>query len=170
ALPSIFSYSLGNSVYDMDIIKVVIGILITAFAFLDILPGFQKISFDKKYLPAGGILSGFFGGLSGMQGAMRSAFLIKSGLDKEAFIGTGTVSAVIVDLARLIIYGISFYTLKFTAISESTYRLVAAAIIAAFIGSFIGVRLVKKVTLRIIQLIVGIMLILVGIGIVSGLI
>ena len=101
---------------------------------------------------------------------MRSAFLIKSGLDKEAFIGTGTVSAVIVDFTRLIVYGISFYLLKFSTISKDTYILVAAAIIAAFAGSFIGVRLVKKVTLRTIQIIVGILLIMVGIGLASGLI
>jgi len=169
-LPPLLSYSLGNSVYEIDIIELVIGLLIIAFAFLDILPRFQNISFDRKYLPVGGILSGFFGGLSGIQGALRSAFLIKSGLDKEAFIGTGTVSAVIVDFARLIVYGISFYTLKIATISEDVYGLVIAAIIAAFIGSLIGLRLVKKVTIRVIQLIVGVMLILVGIGIVSGLI
>ncbi len=38
-------------------------------------------------------MTGFFGGLSGMQGAMRSAFLAKSGLGKEAFIATGAVIA-----------------------------------------------------------------------------
>jgi uncharacterized membrane protein YfcA len=130
----------------------------------------QKLSFDRKYLPLGGAISGFFGGLSGIQGALRSAFLIKAGLDKDAFIGTGTVSAVIVDIARLLVYGISFYTLKFTAIPKDTYGLIAAAIIAAFAGSFIGARLVKKVTLRAIQIIVGIMLLLVGIGMISGLI
>jgi len=169
-IPPVITYLTGNYIHEVDIIKLVIGILILLFAFLDLLPKFQKISFDKKYLLLGGALSGFFGGLSGNQGALRSAFLIKSGLDKDAFIGTGTVSAVIVDFARLLIYGISFYTLKFTTISKDIYGLITAAIIAAFAGSFIGVRLVKKVTLRAIQIIVGIMLIMVGIGIASGLI
>jgi hypothetical protein len=46
----------------------------------------------------GGILSGFFGGLSGIQGAIRSAFLVKSGLKKEAYIATGVVIACFVDI------------------------------------------------------------------------
>lgn len=46
-------------------------------------------------------MSGFFGGLSGNQGAFRSAFLIKAGLSKDAYIATGVVAAVIVDLTRL---------------------------------------------------------------------
>ena len=33
--------------------------------------------------------SGFFGGLSGMQGALRSAFLARAGLSKEAFVASG---------------------------------------------------------------------------------
>ena len=62
-------------------------------------------------------LLGFFGGLSGIQGALRSAFLIKSGLGKEPFIGSSTVSAVMVDIARLLIYGLSFYTTIFAKIA-----------------------------------------------------
>lgn len=49
--------------------------------------------FPPHWLPLGGLLSGFFGGLSGNQGALRSAFLLKAGLSKEAFIATGTVSS-----------------------------------------------------------------------------
>jgi uncharacterized protein len=165
-----FTYSIGAGKYEINIIKLIIGLLIIVFAFLDLFPRLQKLSFDRKYLLIGGVLSGFFGGLSGNQGVFRSAFLIKSGLDKDAFIGTGTVSAVIIDIARLLVYGVSFYTLKFTTISKDTYGFIAAAIIAAFAGSFIGTRLVKKITLRAIKMIVGIMLIFIGIGMVSGLI
>lgn len=50
-----------------------------------------------------GALSGFFGGLSGHQGALRTAFLIRAGLPKEVFVGTMVVSAVVVDLSRLLI-------------------------------------------------------------------
>ena len=45
------------------------------------------------FLAAGGLLSGFLGGLSGHQGALRSAFLIKCGLSKEVFIASGVVIA-----------------------------------------------------------------------------
>jgi len=105
----------------------------------------------------------------GNQGALRSAFLIKAGLDKEAFVGTGTVAAVMVDVARLVVYGFSFYAIQFRQIDSGVGGLVLAAIGAAFIGSFLGTRLIKKVTLRTVQLLVGAMLVLVGVGMVSGL-
>ena len=68
------------------------------FALLELVPSLEaRIKFDKKYLPLGGALSGFFGGISGHQGALRSAVLLKCGLEKEAFIATGVVCAVVVD-------------------------------------------------------------------------
>ena len=49
-----------------------------------------------------------FGGLSGHQGAFRSMFLLKSGLILQRFIATGVVLAVLVDVARMLVYGWSF--------------------------------------------------------------
>lgn len=162
------TYAWGGAVHEVTTIKLVIGALIVLFALFELIPYFNKLAFDRKYLPWGGLLSGFFGGLSGNQGALRSAFLIKAGLSKEAFIGTGTVSSVIVDAARLLIYGISFYSVHFAGVSD-IWGLVLAATLAAFLGAFIGSRLVKKITLRTLQVIVGVMLMLVGLGMASGL-
>jgi hypothetical protein len=169
SLPPVSSFRLGERTYAIDVVELVIGVLIIGFAFMDILPRFANLSFDRKYLPLGGLLSGFFGGLSGIQGALRSAFLIKGGLEKEAFIGTGTVSAVIVDVARLLVYGLSFYTTTFASISPDMSGLVMAATASAFVGSFIGKRLMKKVTMRAVQIMVGVMLMVVGVGMASGL-
>jgi len=168
-LTPLYSYKLFGRAHDVAVIKLVIGTLIIGFALFELLPRFNKLSFERKYLPLGGLLSGFFGGLSGNQGALRSAFLIKAGLDKEAFIGTGTVSAVIVDAARLLVYGLSFYASRFSDLT-GTWPLVFAATLAAFLGAFIGKRMLKKITLGAIQLIAGIMLIMIGLGMVSGLI
>jgi hypothetical protein len=49
------------------------------------------------------------------------------------------------------------------------WGLIAAATAAAFLGSFLGARLLPKMTLRAIQIIVGILLIVVGAGLASGL-
>jgi hypothetical protein len=167
-LTPLYTYQLGSRAHDITVVKLVIGILIIGFALFELLPRFSRMSFDRKYLPVGGLLSGFFGGLSGNQGALRSAFLIKTGLEKEAFIGTGTVSAVIVDLARMLVYGLSFYTSKVYDLS-GTWALVLASTLAAFLGAFIGKRMLNKITLGAIQLIVGIMLIIIGLGMVLGL-
>lgn len=167
-LPPLTFYRIDGQKHEIYLIKLIVGVLIIGFACLDLLPCLSNVAFDRKYLPVGGLLSGFFGGLSGIQGALRSAFLIKAGLEKEAFIGTGTVSAVIVDVSRLLIYGLSFYTMKISQV-ESMSGIILAAIIAAFAGSFVGARLMKKVTLHAVQIIVGVMLIVVGIGIATGL-
>jgi uncharacterized membrane protein YfcA len=52
---------------------------------------------------------------------------------------------------------------------ESMSGIILAALIATFAGSFVGARLMKKVTLQAVQIIVGVMLIVVGIGMATGL-
>lgn len=149
-------------------IKFSIGILIVIFAILELLPILQKVSFDKKYLPLGGIISGFFGGLSGNQGVFRSAFLMKCNLTKESFIGTGVVIAVLIDFARLIVYGIGFYNSSFSIIDYSSIPLVLTAAIAAFLGAYLGSKILKKITLKSLQYIVAVMMVIIGAGMIFG--
>jgi len=167
----ITTYLLGARTCEITTVKLVIAVLIFIFALMELIPYLMKLSFPRKYVPLGGALSGFFGGLSGHQGALRTAFLIKCGLTKEAFIGTMVVSAVIVDISRITVYGTTFVTKHFEAMKDSSIgSLVIVGIIAAFIGSFIGKQLVKKVTMHTIQVMVGIMLMIVGIALGLGII
>ncbi len=168
-MPAIATYVIGGKTYEISTLKLSIGLVILVFSFLEFLPSFQTLSFDRKYLPLGGIISGFFGGLSGHQGAVRSAFLIKSGMNPEAFVGTGTVSSVIIDVTRLFVYDLSFHLTEVKSISSSLGNLLLAATLSAFLGAFIGSRILKKVTLKTVQLIVGIMLAVVGLGMMTGL-
>lgn len=118
----------------------------------------------------GGILSGFFGGISGNQGILRSAFQIKSGLNKEEFIGTGVVSSVLVDIVRLTVYGWVFFSKKFIGeIPSEMFGLLIAASFTAFIGSYIDSLLINKITFYTIQIIVGVMLLMLGTAILIGL-
>ncbi len=167
-VPPLATYQLAGQRHEIAAIKLVIGLLIVGFALFELLPQTGRLAFDRRYLPLGGVLSGFFGGLSGNQGALRAAFLIKAGLSKEAFIGTGTVSSVMVDVARLLVYGVGFYAVRFREV-EGIAGPVLAATLAAFVGAFVGARLIQKVTLRTVQLIVGVLLIVVGLGMAGGL-
>jgi uncharacterized membrane protein YfcA len=152
-LRSLTHYQLMGHDFQIMPVKLAVAILMVFFALLELVPKFEKVSFERKYLPLGGILSGFFGGLSGHQGALRSAFLIKCGLSKESFIGTGVVIACLVDVSRISVYGSHFLLA-----SDGYNLLLLTAIVSAFLGAFIGNRLLKKVTMRTIQLIVAIML------------
>ena len=168
-MPLIASYTLGGSTFEITMIKAVIGTLIVAFALLELSPRFQALAFPPRWLPFGGALSGFFGGLSGNQGALRSAFLLKSGLSKEAFVATGVVSAVIVDGARLVVYGASFVASDFAQTQELLVP-VAVGTVCAFIGSFVGKRMLQKVTLRTVQTVVAGAMLLIGVGLAAGLV
>lgn len=173
AAEPIARYTLGPGTHVVTPVKLVIAALMVAFAALELAPRFEKVAFNKKFIPMGGVLSGFFGGLSGHQGALRTAFLIRAGLAKEAFIGTMVVSAVVVDVSRLIVYGSAVLTGSLGAVAGSgtgVWGLVAAGSLAAFAGSFVGVRLVKNATMRPIRVLVGALLLLLGIALGTGLV
>ncbi len=170
-LPPLAEYSLAGRRFAVTPVKLVMAVLIMGFGAAELSPRVDKLAFDARFIPLGGLLSGFFGGLSGHQGALRSAFLLRAGLSKEGFVGTGVVSAVVVDVTRLLIYGATIFTGHFAALEhEGLWGLVLAGTLSAFAGAFIGKRLLKKVTLRGIQVAVGVMLILLGSALGLGLV
>lgn len=163
-IPPLFTYSAFGEQFLMMPIKLIVGVLILVFVALELSPKFSKLSIDIKYLPFGGMISGFFGGLSGHQGAFRSMFLIKAGLSKEEFIATGVILAVLVDLSRLTIYGWEISSAR----AQLDWMLIGSACFAAFAGAYFGAKLVKKITIRSIQLFVSTMLAVVAVGLISG--
>jgi hypothetical protein len=143
------------------------------FAWFDLDPRFDRWQVSQKYLPVGGLLSGFFGGVSGHQGAFRAVFLSKAGLDKEQFIGTSNAIALIVDLSRLSVYFFAVGMLvneenKFIAALSDGKMLLLVGILFAFLGTFLGKKLIKKTTIKGIQRTVGILLLLLGLTMMSG--
>jgi len=165
-LPTIYDYQMFGKIFEVTPVKLIIAVILITFALLEIIPKVQKIQFGKEKLILGGVLSGFFGGLTGIQGAIRSAFLIKSGLSKEAYIATGVVIACLIDFTRL-----SVYASRFSAANmHENITLLISATLAAITGAYIGSKLLKKITLRFIQVLVAVMLILISIALGAGLI
>lgn len=170
-LSPIFEYSISDKLFTITPVNLAIGILMILFALVELVPFLKKINFSNKVIPIGGILSGFFGGISGHQGALRTAFLTHAGLEKKSFIGTMVLSAIVIDIVRLTVYGLTF--LKFDAEMfqmRGLKTLLIAGTIAAFIGSTLGKYLLEKVTFDTIHIVVGIMLLILGIAISIGLI
>lgn len=161
--PILSYYFLGKQ-RDIYVMKLLISILLFLFALIELIPWFNKLQFDKNNLVWGGLLSGFFGGLSGNQGALRSAFLIKAGLTKEAFIATAVVVSCFVDFTRL-----SMYATKISATAIEPYvKLVIFATLAAISGAFLGNKLLKKVTLKFLQITVALFLMLLSVALGFG--
>jgi uncharacterized membrane protein YfcA len=158
----------NQSVFEITPIKLLIGLLMIGFALIDLLPRFRSMSFKRNYLPLGGVLSGFFGGLSGHQGALRSAFLAKTGLSTQGFVGTNSVIGLLVDLTRISVYAALFVTAGGQLGEFNAWPLVITGALSAFCGVLIGKRFLHKVTMSSIQTLVGILLFGVGLALVFG--
>ncbi|HKC93364.1 MAG TPA: TSUP family transporter [Nitrospira sp.] len=160
------SYHLFNREFHVTPVKLTIAILLAMFVLLESGRQDSVVSFDRKYLPIGGFMSGFFGGLSGHQGALRSAFLIKSGLTKESFLGSGVAIACLVDLSRIAVYGVSFPSLT----AEDHLMLLVAVTASAFGGTWFGNQFAQKVTIDTIRGIVSILVLGIAVGLGIGMI
>ncbi|MBA2349204.1 MAG: sulfite exporter TauE/SafE family protein [Solirubrobacterales bacterium] len=166
----ITTYQIQSHQFNITVVGLSIGLIIILSSLFELVPKLSKLSFSPRFIPLGGTLSGFFGGVSGNQGVLRSAFLIKAGLSKEEFIGTSVISSVIVDVVRLIMYGWAFFSKNLIEeIPDEILGILIAASFTAFLGSYIGSLLIHKVTFNTIQLIVGIMLLMLGTAISVGL-
>jgi uncharacterized protein len=164
ALPPLHAYTAFDHAFAITPIKLTIGLLLLCFALVEIVPALRDLEFDRRWLALGGALSGFFGGLSGMQGALRSAFLARSGLQKQAFVATGSAISTLIDLSRLIVYAGTLAAV----FGSLDHRLLACAVLAAFAGAWIGNRLLKKTTLRALQRLVAAMLFVFALGLIAG--
>ena len=163
-LPALHAYSAFGQRFEILPLKLVIGVLLLLFAMIELVPKLRDLEFDARWQPLGGALSGFFGGLAGMQGALRSAFLARSGLDKQAFVATGAAIACVIDLARLAVYAGTLLAV-FGALDHG---LLACAVLAAFAGAWGGNRLLHKTTLRGLQRVVAAMLFVFAAGLIAG--
>lgn len=170
----IHSYSIGDKTFEMTYLNIIIGALMIFFAWFDLSPKFSDWKVDAKYLPFGGLLSGFFGGISGHQGAFRAAFLSKSGLDKRQFVGTSNAIALVIDISRIPVYlgfiaiGTS-HKMDLAASLSDGKMLLVVGIVFAFVGTFLGNELIEKTTIVGVQRLVGVLLFLMGGLMIAGL-
>lgn len=150
--------------YQITLFNVMIGTLIIFFSLFEIIPYFKNLSFSENKLTIGGLLSGFFGGLSGHQGALRSAFLVKLQLSKESFVATGTAIACIVDISRMSVYALTF---DFSHLKNNANVLIIT-VAAAFLGAYIGNKLLKKTTFNFLKWIVTLFMIIIALLMIIG--
>jgi uncharacterized membrane protein YfcA len=147
----------------ISILHISIGLLLILFATMEMFPNrILKI----KNLFIGGVISGFFGGLSGNQGAFRSVFLVNTSLNKETFIGTNAVIATAVDTTRLVTYGLVFRH----QLIRIDVSLLIIALASAFVGICLGMVLLRKVTISFIQKVIVSLLYVLGVLLVVGII
>lgn len=162
----LYSYSIGQKIFQITPIKLTIAVLMVVFALFEVVPYLKNIQFKENKLYIGGLTSGFFGGLSGNQGALRSAFLLRCGLSKTEFISTGIMIACLIDFTRLSVYFSRFVKVDF----QQNSLLLIVAVLFAFSGAYFGNKALKKITLEFIRWTVTIMISLLAIALGMGLI
>ncbi|MDP6930905.1 MAG: sulfite exporter TauE/SafE family protein [Planctomycetota bacterium] len=163
------TWNLGDRVCPITPDGLVIGGLVGFFALFELWPRSREVGFGRGWLSFGGALSGFLGGLSGHQGALRTAFLIRQGLSKEAFLGTGILCAILIDVTRIGKYLATESSTDFALIGKQ-WDLVLGGTLCALLGSYIGRRLMTKVKMEAIHLLVGVLLAVLGVAIGVGIV
>lgn len=164
---AVFSWSAFGSAFAPTPAGIVIGLVMIAFAVLELQPWFQRLAAPARLMPLGGAITGFIGGLTGQQGAFRSMFLLKSGLEPKRFIPTGVLIAILVDLSRLPTYAIAFSDTSLR-LGGREGELIAVGTLCAFAGAYLGTRYLEKATIEIVRVIVAGLMLLVGSALVFG--
>jgi uncharacterized membrane protein YfcA len=111
----------------------------------------------------GGALSGFFGGLVGNQGGIRTAAMLGFEVNKRQFVATTTAVALLIDMAR-----VPIYLAINTAQLARMWPTLALATIGVIIGTLFGERVLARVPEQHFRLVVGVLLLLLGVSFLIG--
>ncbi len=161
---NLFQYDLFGKTKFVMLINLIFGLVLIVFALIELVEKWS-IAFSKQSLWLGGVISGFFGGLSGHQGALRTAFLVKYKLDKQVFIATGIVIALVIDFTRIPMY------LNKTPLSalQDQWPIIILSIGSAIAGAVIGKIVLKKIEFDILTKFISIGMIIFGLALGFGL-
>jgi len=113
----------------------------------------------------GGSLSGFFGGFSGHQGALRALFLSKLKIEPLVFVATTAIISLLVDLTRVGVYASSAQHLSYYP-----SMLIFLVITAALAGTLVGRKYIQKIKHELFSKLVGLALFAMGLALLLGLI
>ena len=118
-----------------------------------------RVQLRGPWATLGGLLSGFFGGLVGNQGGIRSAALLGVSLSPERFVATATASALVVDAVRLPVY---LYHSGGELVKHGP--LVGLAIVGVLAGTLYGERVLRRLPEDRFRRIVSGFLVVLGLG------
>ena len=159
-LPSVIATILGASLVesiDPNYLKLALGILLSIFALYLLWEPQFHIEPTPLFGRVGWFLSWFTAGIIWTGGVLRWAFMTLFGLSKERYIATIASIAILVDVTRIPIY----FWQGFLAGEYLIY--IPLLLFIAFIGSFIGRMIVKRLSSQLLRKIILITIILMGI-------
>ena len=161
-LPELGAWSLFGKTFAICPLKLVIGLSLAVFSGWELLGGGGGIRGVPLW--TGGLASGLLGGLTGHQGAIRSAFFLGKDLPKETFIATGAAVACAVDITRIAVYVQLFRSLG----GSIPWAVVGAGIAGAAVGLWIGRHGLKRISGDGFRKVVGVGLLVFGVLLAGG--
>ncbi len=159
-IPTIIAVCIGAWLvppYQSVILSALVGLFLIASVCIMFLLPYFVLPDNWVSSAIGGLLSGFFAGIFGIRGAVRSVFLVAFDLHKATFIGTTGAISLLLDSVRLLIY--RYNGLQVTSVPIWGFALF---IPASFIGSYIGYLIVGKIPQKHFRLVVAAFLFVVG--------
>ncbi|MBI2906962.1 MAG: sulfite exporter TauE/SafE family protein [Chloroflexi bacterium] len=141
-----------------DWLKVLLGVVLIVIGGIELAPGGSGWRFPPRFDQVGGLLSGLVGGLLGNQGAVRSAYLVNYNIPKESFIATATLIAIFIDSTRLPIY----FLTQWDGI-VGAWPLLLSVTICAYAGTYVGSKLVGRVSQAAFKRLVNAMVVFLGV-------
>ena len=128
-----------NTVVESEPLLLIVGVALIVLPLLSITEGWTNFRLPEAEDRIGGFGSGFFGGLTGHQGALRAMFLQKRLPNKTEYAATAAVLALVVDLTRIPVY----VALEGWQILDAGW-LIVGLVLAAILGVQLGKRWLKK--------------------------
>jgi uncharacterized membrane protein YfcA len=138
-------------------LAVVFGCLLLFVGVSEITGITRRIRLGRSSAWVAGALSGFFGGLVGNQGGLRSAALLAFDLDRDAFVATATAIGLVVDAARMPVY-----LLSEPRELSAMWPLLTWVTVGVLAGTALGGRLLKHIPSRQFRAVVAVILVALG--------
>jgi hypothetical protein len=140
-----------------DLLKRLLGLFLLIYvSFLFVKPTW-KINASNFSAFLGGSLSGFFSGIFGVGGAIRSSFLTSFNLKKSVFLFTSGAIGLLIDSSRL-----TQYWLSGTRINQDLVMLLFASIPTSLVGAYLAKKFVDKIPQKSFRLVIAIALFIVS--------
>jgi uncharacterized membrane protein YfcA len=149
-----------HNVFQNDILTAVFGSLLIFAGFSGVTGMSEKWKLSGAAAWIAGSLSGFFGGLVGNQGGIRSAAMLGFDMKGKEFVATATGIALVIDMTRMPIYFFS----QGKQILE-LWPLILISSIGVLIGTEIGIWTLGKIPEALFKKIVSGIIFCIGIGI-----
>ena len=122
-----------------DVLKIILGSILILFAIYSMTKKHLRLPLTKAVGIIWWWLSWFSAGLIGTWGVLRWAFMNSFGLSKESYIATIASVALLVDFTRIPVYFGQWF------LDTEHLKMIPVLFIIAFVGSWIGKKVIKRI-------------------------